>query len=125
MPRRGGCGGLRSRICQFHAAARLHHISHKSVPKCRFVPASPQGEAFERSHISAINNHLSHKVAANFAGIRIFPLHYTPHGGIMSTANGMGGQLWYCSPHRFTMATITFSQAKSNSDLCCNHFSVA
>ena len=23
-----------------------HHISHKSVPKSRFVPASPQGEAF-------------------------------------------------------------------------------
>ena len=27
-----------------HFAA--HHISQKSVPKCRFLPASPQGEAF-------------------------------------------------------------------------------
>jgi len=23
-----------------------HHISQKSVPKCRFLPASPRGEAF-------------------------------------------------------------------------------
>jgi len=27
-----------------HFAA--HHISQKSVPKCRFLPASPRGEAF-------------------------------------------------------------------------------
>ena len=28
------------------APSTAHHISHKSVPKSRFVPASPQGEAF-------------------------------------------------------------------------------
>ena len=37
------------RICpqyQGIAPSTAHHISHKSVPKSRFVPASPQGEAF-------------------------------------------------------------------------------
>ena len=30
-----------------------HHISQKSVPKCRFLPASPRGEAFfSNSHYS-------------------------------------------------------------------------
>ena len=30
----------------FHAASRLHHISHKSTLTSQFVPASPRGEAF-------------------------------------------------------------------------------
>jgi len=37
---------LLDNFAAFYAAARLHHISHTPVPKCRGVTASPQGEAF-------------------------------------------------------------------------------
>ena len=38
--------GTSGEFVTFHAASRLHHISHKSTLTSQFVPASPRGEAF-------------------------------------------------------------------------------